>query len=113
MAMLVLAAGALFTFRRHERLVAPHLGAPLDGPAVASPPAPSAAAPVRVWIETDAGCGLGRHVDVDDCYALATALAAPADGSHPLSVPRPGGREGERSPSRRWGACPPRCRRRR
>lgn len=73
----VLAGAALFMFQRHQRLVAPRLGDPLEGRPLASPPAPSSSAPVRVWIETDAGCGGGRHVDVDDCYALAMALAAP------------------------------------
>lgn len=73
----MLAGAGVFMFQRHQRLVAPRLGDPLEGRPVASPPAPSPSARVRVWIETDAGCGLGRHVDVDDCYALAMALAAP------------------------------------
>jgi pyrimidine-specific ribonucleoside hydrolase len=74
---IVAAATAWFLFQRHQRLVAPRIGAPLEGRRVASPPAPAPDAPLRVWIDTDAGCGLGRHVDVDDCYALAMALAAP------------------------------------
>lgn len=73
----MLGGAAVFMFQRHQRLVAPRLGDPLEGRAAAAPPAPSSSAPARVWIETDAGCGLGRHVDVDDCYALAMALAAP------------------------------------
>jgi purine nucleosidase len=63
--------------RRQRRLVALELGEPLEGRPVAPHPGPTPAEPLRVWIETDAGCGLGDHVDVDDCFALAMALAAP------------------------------------
>jgi len=31
---------------------------------------------LRVWIETDAACGLGRYADVGDCFILASLLAS-------------------------------------
>lgn len=63
--------------RRQGELVARHLGEPLAGHGTTPEPAPSAETPRAVWIDTDAACGLGRHVDVDDCFAIAVALAAP------------------------------------
>lgn len=31
---------------------------------------PFATSPVRVWIDTDAACGLGQRTDPDDCFAI-------------------------------------------
>jgi purine nucleosidase len=75
--LVLVGAAGWFVLRSHDRLVSPRLGEPLRGPALPPEAPPSPAAPSRVWIETDAGCGLGRHVDVDDCFALVMALAAP------------------------------------
>ena len=63
--------------RRQDRLVARHLGTPLLGMPMGPTPGPSPEAPLRVWIDTDAGCGQGSRVDVDDCFALTVALFAP------------------------------------
>lgn len=66
-----------FLLERHDGLVARHLGTPLLGMPMAPAPGPSPEAPLRVWLDTDAGCGEGSRVDVDDCFALAVALFAP------------------------------------
>ena len=63
--------------RRQDRLVARHIGKPLLGAPLSPAPGASPEAPLRVWIDTDAGCGEGKRVDVDDCFALAVALFAP------------------------------------
>ncbi|MGH6953296.1 MAG: nucleoside hydrolase [Alphaproteobacteria bacterium] len=43
----------------------------------ASAPAARAGGTAPVWIDTDAACGEGGAADVDDCWALALALASP------------------------------------
>jgi purine nucleosidase len=63
--------------RRRRVLVATRLGEPLAGAPLPPRAAPSPDTPERVWVDTDAGCGLGARVDVDDCYAIAAVLASP------------------------------------
>ena len=77
LALALLFAAHFLLERRQGRLVGLRLGDPLLGAPVLPAPAPTASSPRRVWIETDAGCGAGEHVDVDDCFALALALSAP------------------------------------
>ena len=40
-------------------------------------PGDSATHPRRIWIDTDAACGLGRRTDPDDCFAILLLITAP------------------------------------
>jgi len=80
--MLVAVAGLLISFTL-----------PVEGWRTGEPPAPPlalapgetfAAAPARVWIDTDAACGGGRRTDPDDCFAIL--LLAQADGVEIVGV---------------------------
>ncbi|MGH7630473.1 MAG: nucleoside hydrolase [Gemmatimonadales bacterium] len=71
----VLALLALLTFAipieewRTGELAAPPLPTVEGGPAVTLPP--------RLWIDTDAACGVGRTTDPDDCFAILLLAQAP------------------------------------
>jgi purine nucleosidase len=71
----VLIAGLLATFampvktwRTGEHRLPPLAFAPVD----AAPHTPR-----RLWIDTDAACGLGRRTDPDDCFAIVLLAQAP------------------------------------
>lgn len=40
------------------------------------PPASGTLKPARVWVDTDAACGTGKHRDSDDCLALLSLAGA-------------------------------------
>ena len=65
---------------------------------LAAPPLPIVAGgppvtlPARVWIDTDAACGVGRTTDPDDCFAillLAQARAVEVVGYPPSTATPP------------------------
>jgi inosine-uridine nucleoside N-ribohydrolase len=77
-----LALLALLTFAlpirewRTGELAAPPLPTVEGGPAVTLP--------ARIWIDTDAACGLGRTTDPDDCFAIL--LLAKARGMEVVGI---------------------------
>lgn len=68
--MLVLLAGVTLVLSLMVPLKMWRTGELPAEPIQVRPAEPITAAPVRVWIDTDAACGQGQRTDPDDCFAI-------------------------------------------